>query len=230
MDKCGACGRNAFAFLIFLVFAVVSCWAGEPDQELKLAGVPGRLAWKNSPAAWHIDGGNRLTISSAKMTDWFVDPFDGKVANSAPILLFEPDPDYVLSAKVSVNFQSKWDAGAFMIWADDHHWAKLSFELSPENQPTMVTVVTRGLSDDCNSDPIAGKEVFLQVARTGKTYVFYFSTDGRGWKILRTFSLDTDLKQRVGFEAQSPAGAGAEVSFSEIHYSPRRIKNIYTGQ
>jgi uncharacterized protein len=129
---------------------------------------------------------------------------------------------------MSVNFHSKWDAGAFMIWADDHHWTKLSFELSPENQPTMVTVVTRGLSDDCNSNPIVGKEVFLQVAR--KTYVLYFSTDGRDWKILRTFRLDTDLTQRVGFEAQSRAGTGVEVSLSEIHYATRKIKNIYTGQ
>jgi regulation of enolase protein 1 (concanavalin A-like superfamily) len=61
-------------------------------RSLSFTGVPDKLEWKNSPAAWHIEGGNRLTISSAKMTDWFVDPFDGKVANSAP-MLFEPDPD-----------------------------------------------------------------------------------------------------------------------------------------
>jgi uncharacterized protein len=230
MDNFRTNGRRVVAFLLFLGLGMAYSRAEKPGDELKLAGIPGKLAWNNSPATWHIEGENRLTISSGKMTDWFVDPFDGKVSNSAPILMFEPDPDYVLNAKVNVNFQSKWDAGAFMIWADDHHWAKLSFELSPENQPTMVTVVTRGLSDDCNSNPVTGKEVFLQVARTGKTYVFYFSTEGRDWKILRTFSLDTDLKQRVGFEAQSPAGVGVEVSFSEVHYAPHKIKNIYTGQ
>ena len=117
-----------------------------------------------------------------------------------------------------------------MIWADDHHWAKLSFELSPDHQPTMITVVTRGLSDDCNSIAISGKEVFLQVARSGNAYVFYSSVDGHEWKILRTFSLDTDRKQIVGFEVQSPAGEGADATFSEIHYSPTKIKNIYTDQ
>jgi uncharacterized protein len=230
MDKYAARGKGACVLLLFLLLVMVSSSAEGPSQQVSLSAVPGKLAWKNSPGAWHSEGGNRLTISAAKMTDWFVDPFDGKVSNSAPILLFEPDPDYVLSAKVSVDFHTKWDAGAFMIWADDHHWVKLSFELSPDGQPTMVTVVTRGLSDDCNSVSIAGKEVFLQIARSGKTYVLYFSTDGRDWKILRTFSLDTDLKQRVGFEAQSPAGAGVEVSFSEVHYAPHKIKNIYTGQ
>jgi uncharacterized protein len=117
-----------------------------------------------------------------------------------------------------------------MIWADDHHWAKLSFELSPDNHPTMVTAVTRGLSDDCNSIPIRGSEVFLQVAKSGPAYVFYSSSDGHDWKVLRTFSLDTNLKQLAGFEAQSPAGEGADATFSEIHYSPTKIKNIYTGQ
>jgi len=58
-----------------------------------------------------------LTISSNPKTDWFVDPFDGTVAKTAPILLFTPGPDYVLSARVTVQFTTKWDAGALMLWA-----------------------------------------------------------------------------------------------------------------
>jgi uncharacterized protein len=222
--------RHSFSGTLVLFYWFFALFVSAAGQEPALVGLPGKLSWKNSPSAWHIDSGHELKISSGKTTDWFVDPFDAKVANTAPILSFAPDPDYVLNAKVSVEFRSKWDAGAFMIWADDHHWAKLSFELSPEKQPTMVTVVTRGLSDDCNSFPINGNKVFLQVARTGNTYVFYSSIDGQHWKILRTFSLDTNLKQMAGFEAQSPAGTGAQVTFSEIHYSPTKIKNIYTGQ
>lgn len=221
--------RNTAFVLVFLCF-VLSSSTLAIAQEPSVTGLPGKLSWKNAPSAWHIEGGHELKISAGKKTDWFVDPFDGKVDSSAPILLFAPGPDFILNAKVSVGFHTKWDAGAFMIWADDHHWAKLSFELSPDNQPTMVTVVTRGLSDDCNSIPISGNEVFLQVAKSGTAYVFYSSSDGHNWKILRTFSLDTSLKQLVGFEAQSPAGAGADVTFSEIHYSPTKIKNIYTGQ
>ena len=222
--------RNSRRAILVLILSSLSWLGAAEGLEPFLAGLPGKLSWKNSPLSWRVEGGSQLKISVGKNTDWFVDPFDGKVSSSAPILLFAPNADYLLNAKVSVAFHTKWDAAAFMIWADDHHWAKLSFELSPDKQPTMVTVVTRGLSDDCNSIPISGKEVFLQVARSGNTYVFYFSMDGHEWKILRTFSLDTDGKQMVGFEAQSPAGEGADVTFSEIHYSPTKIKNIYTGQ
>src|SRR5229473_2384841 len=149
---------------------------------LSIPGLPGALNWQNTPHSWNIDSKNVLTISSKLKTDWFVDPFDGTVANSAPILLFTPGSDYVLSARVTVKFASKWDAGALMVMGDDHHWAKLSFEFSP---------------------------------------------DGQNWQILRTFSLDTELPVRVGFESQSPAGPGAVAEFSTITYIPHRIGNIY---
>ena len=199
-------------------------------EQPTINGLPGSLAWQNAPVAWHVEAGRELTIRSGKETDWFVDPFDGTVHSTAPILLFMPADDYVFSTKVKVGFNTKWDAGALMVWADDHHWAKLSFELSPSKQPTMVTVVTRGLSDDCNSVAIAGDTVYLQIAKSGPAYVFYSSIDGKVWQILRVFSLGDGLKARVGFESQSPAGDGTEVVFSEIHYSTRKIANIYSSE
>ena len=128
---------------------------------------------------------------------------------------------------MTVKFATKWDAGALMLWGDDHHWAKLSFEFSPDGKPTLVTVVTRGLSDDCNSVQLSADSVYLRIAKSGTTYVFYFSRNGQSWQILRTFSLDTELPVRVGFESQSPAGPGAVAKFSTITYDPHRIGNIY---
>ena len=192
-----------------------------------IAGLPETMSWQNKPGDWHIEDKQVLTISSTAKTDWFVDPFDGTVANTAPILLFTPSPDYVLSTKVTVKFATKWDAGALMLWGDDHHWAKLSFEYSPDGKPTLVTVVTRGLSDDCNSVHMAGDSVYLRIAKSGSTFVFYFSEDGKDWQILRTFSLDTKIPIRVGFESQSPAGAGAVATFSAITYEAHRVGNIY---
>lgn len=208
---------------LLLSFAAVAVAQTIPS----IPGLPGALQWQNAPRSWHFDDKKVLTISANAKTDWFVDPFDGTVANSAPILLFTPDSDYVLSTRVTVKFVTKWDAGALMLWGDDHHWAKLSFEYSPDKKPTLVTVVTRGLSDDCNSSSVQSDSVYLRIAKSGSTYVFYFSTDGNDWHILRTFSLDTELPIRVGFEAQSPAGSGATANFSAITYNPHRIGNIY---
>jgi len=217
-------GKYAAFSVILLFFTSVFAL---PQTIPSIPGLPGTLTWQNSPHSWQLDYKNVLTISAEAKTDWFVDPFDDTVAKNAPILLFTPDPDYVLSTRVALKFVSKWDAGALMLWGDDHHWAKLSFEFSPGKKPTLVTVVTRGLSDDCNSKELRSDSVYLRIAKSGTTYVFYFSTDARNWQILRTFSLDTDLPIRVGFEAQSPAGSGAVVKFSAITYDSHRIGNIY---
>ncbi|MGA7630922.1 MAG: DUF1349 domain-containing protein [Terriglobales bacterium] len=196
-------------------------------EKVVISGIPKTLAWQNLPAGWRVEHGAELTIRSGKEADWFVDPFDGTVHNTAPILLFTPSDDYVLSTKVKVGFKTKWDAGALMVWADDRHWAKLSFELSPAGQPTMVTVVTRDRSDDCNSLTILGATVYIQIAKSGPAYVFYWSTDGKNWQVLRVFSLGDSSRPRIGFESQSPAGDGTEVFFSEIHYSTQKITDIY---
>jgi len=218
---------NGFRIKLFCVALLLLLMHAAVAQKQAIDGIPNTLAWQNTPVAWHVEQGAELTIRSGKETDWFVDPFDGTVHHTAPIFLFSPSDDYVFSAKVKVGFKTKWDAGALMVWADDHHWAKLSFELSPAKEPTMVTVVTRGTSDDCNSIPIPGNTVYLQIAKSGPAFVFYSSTDGKSWQILRVFSLGESAKARIGFESQSPAGDGTEVVFSEIHYSTRKITDIY---
>ena len=197
------------------------------QSTISISTLPAALTWQNSPQSWNLSHDNVLTIVSKAKSDWFVDPFDGTVANSAPILSFTPPSDYILSTRVSVSFKTKWDAGAFMLMGDDHHWAKLSYEFSPEGKPTLVSVVTRGLSDDCNSVSLVSDSVYLRIARSAKTYVFYFSEGGKQWHILRTFSLDTDLPIRVGFESQSPAGSGATAKFDSITYDAHTTGNIY---
>jgi len=226
--------RLVFQYLVVLtVLAPFSSSQTAPS----LTALPSEGHWLNVPQSWKILNGKALTVASGSKTDWFVDPFDGTVSRNAPILLFKPDSDYILTAKVDVKFTTKWDAGALMLMGDDHHWAKLSFELSPDGKPTLVTVVTRGLSDDCNSSQLSGSAVFLRIASSektttgkvgsGKTYVFFYSTDGNNWQILRTFDLGTDLPIAVGFESQSPAGSGSVASFSAISYEQKKLGNIY---
>jgi len=123
--------RNVLFGLLFCFATAVAL----PQTIPSISGLPGTLTWQNPPRSWRMDKANVLTISAEAKTDWFVNPFDGTVAKNAPILLFTPASDYVLGAQVTLKFVTKWDAGALMLWGDDHHWAKLSFELSPGKKP-----------------------------------------------------------------------------------------------
>jgi hypothetical protein len=107
-------------------------------------------------------------------------------------------------------------------------WAKLCFELSPQEERMVVSVVTRGTSDDANCFVVDGDEVWLRIARMGPAYAFHASTDGSGWRLIRHFTLG-DLKPAVGFEAQSPTGEGCDVRFDDVRFEARRLTDLRDG-
>jgi len=194
-----------------------------------LEGLPGPLIWQHSPASWKVDSGQTLSIAAAGSTDWFISPMGDGHRDNSPRLLFKPASDFVLSAKVTIDFRAHWDGAALVVYGNDTLWAKLCFEETIDGQPSIVSVVTKGLSDDANSIAISGSSVFLKVARAGQAIFFYASTDGEHWTIIRAFSLGAASDLRAGFSSQSPAGTGCAASFSQIRYLSRRV-NLWTGK
>ena len=124
-----------------------------------------------------------LRIAAGPKTDFFVHPGTGDARSNAEARLEAVDGDFVLSARVEVTFASTFDAGALFVWGDEGRWAKLAFELSPQGERMVVSVVTRGRSDDCNSTVIDGDAVWLRVARIGEAYAFHSSLDGETWDV-----------------------------------------------
>ena len=141
-----------------------------------------------------------------------------------------PDASFLLSAKVAVAFGATYDAGALQIRANSELGAKLCFEYSPQGRPMIVSVVTRGVSDDCNSVEIEGTEIYLRVARAPRTVAFHYSHDGRIWHLVRYFSLGQVDTLSVGFSAQSPTGVRCAVTFSDISYRAGSLNDNRSGE
>jgi regulation of enolase protein 1 (concanavalin A-like superfamily) len=129
-----------------------------------------------------------------------------------------------------VEFASDYDAGVLFLYVRDDVWAKLCFEYSPQHRPMVVSVVTRGTSDDCNSVIIDKNEVYLRIFRSGPTFAYHYSTDGKVWHMVRYFTLGELGGLRAGFEAQSPTGKGCAVVFSEVSYRQGALKDIRSGE
>jgi regulation of enolase protein 1 (concanavalin A-like superfamily) len=184
-----------------------------------LPSLPIELDWQNSPQESQVGSDGSLSITAGEHSDWFSSP-DGATTNSnAPSALFRPpDENFLLSAKVTVEFGSMYDAGVLRIHERDDLWAKACFEYSPQGQPMIVSVVTRGLSDDCNSVVIGGNTVYMRIAKNGLTFAIHYSEDGKHWHFVRYFTLGKLDDLRVGFSAQSPTGKQCRVVFSEIGY------------
>lgn len=204
---------------------------------VNLSAIPIPLEWSIRPEAWHVENSERLTITAPARTDLFTSPQGNPPMRSSPRLVFRPSGDFILKARVEVGFAGTYDAGVLVLYVDDSSWAKLCFELSPQRQPMVVSVVTRGFSDDCNSAVVDGNQVYLRVARLerergepGAAYAFHYSLDGRYWHMVRHFALEAPEKAVVGFSAQAPTGEGCTVTFSEIEYEERRLGDLRSGE
>ena len=204
---------------------------------LKLPSLPFPLEPAGRPPPGCRVRNGVLILHAAAGTDMFADPAGPDPAGPDPapdagrFVGLPPAGDFTLAAQVQVEFGSRFDAGVLLLHARERHWAKLSFEYSPQLRPTAVTVVTRGVSDDCNSFEVDGDTLWLRITRSGAAWAFHASTDGSWWRLLRYFALGGDAAElvRVGFLAQSPAGQGCTATFDHISFRPGAPENLRDG-
>lgn len=91
-------------------------------MQLSIPAIPYTLVWQ-TPAldAKFID--DKLSITAGPRTDLFNDPRGLLTIANTPRLMFRPEGDFMLSAKVTVPFASTYDAGVLVAFVDAAHWA-----------------------------------------------------------------------------------------------------------
>jgi len=183
--------------------------------EIRVKPVPAPLRWHGPPGRHAVEDG-RLRLDGGPGTDLFADPGGEPPLLTASFLAFVPVGDFALSARVDPALAATFDAGALVLWASDRSWAKLCLELSPHGVPTIVSVVTRGVSDDANAFAVDPRRTWLRVCRIGAAFAFHASDDGTRWSLVRYFALDAGPPAALGFLAQSPTGDGCGVTFDGI--------------
>lgn len=174
-----------------------------------------------------------VRLRASAKTDWFFAPSgNSRVANVTRVVREIGEQHFALSAKVSVEFASAYDAGAIFIECDDNNWAKIAFEFSAARKPTIVSVVTRGTSDDSDGPSFSGDHVWLRAYCDGEAIAFHFSDDGKYWNFLRWFTLPGVGRRpvRIGLGVQSPTGEGTTAVFSDIRLSVAKISDLRNGQ
>jgi regulation of enolase protein 1 (concanavalin A-like superfamily) len=144
--------------------------------------------------------------------------------------LFKADSDFVLTASIEHGFENKWDGGAIVLKQDSLNWIKFCFEKDYTGARRVVSVVTKNISDDCNSVEIPGNNVFYKVAKAGNVITLYYSLNGQTWFLVRHLQFETTGPLQVGFLAQSPTGKSCKVIFAQITYTVKKIKDPYLGE
>jgi regulation of enolase protein 1 (concanavalin A-like superfamily) len=200
------------------------------DELVTVPSLPMPLSWQALPAQWSVTSPSSLTVTAGAGTDLFINPQGAPPVLNAARLFGAVAGDFQLSTHLTVDFGAAFDAGALLIWRDENHWAKLCFEYSPRQKPMIVSVVTRGTSDDANGFVVASNRVWLRVSRLGTAFAFHASTDGHAWELIRHFALDTGERTELGFQAQSPTGTSCKATFDDIRFAPERLRNLRSGE
>ena len=195
---------------------------------MRLANLPEPLEWQVMAPAYTLQG-DTLSLSAGPVTDLFIDPLTEATFSNAPCLLWPVRTDCTLQARVTVDFQDTFDAGVLLVYQHATSWAKLCFEYTPQHRPSIVSVVTKGISDDANAYTLETPSTLLRIAKLGRAYAFHHSADGHTWQLIRLFAL-ADAPTRFGFLAQAPRGQGCTVQFSELRYQARRLNDLRSGE
>jgi uncharacterized protein len=172
-----------------------------------------------------------IEIEAPGKTDFFIDMFTMKPVGDAPFYYEKRSGDFVARVKARPRFKKNYDAGGIFVYDTAKKWIKLEFEMTDLGYPSVVSVVTDGVSDDCNGerrDEVEG--LWLQVARRGDNWVLHYSEDGKKWRMVRYFKLKMKETVRVGLEAQSPRGDGCIVEFSGFKIADNILSDMRKGK
>jgi regulation of enolase protein 1 (concanavalin A-like superfamily) len=187
------------------------------------------LQWLNPASDVEFDKGV-MRITSEQKTDFFINPETGEKSASAPVLFSEVKGDFVATALVRPDFTDKWNACSLMVFLDDKHWIKFAFENSDATGKSIVTVVTRAVSDDANGVPLTDyDQVWLKLIRKGDNYAMHWSVDGELYKMSRLSHMPEAETVRVGVEAQSPDGGPATHDILFFGIEQRTVADLRSG-
>lgn len=188
------------------------------------------FAWLNKPEDYKPEGGS-LQIVSGEETDFFINPINKSITANAPFLYKTFEGDFVAIALVRPNFSSRANAASLMVHMDSTHWMKLAFEKSDATGKSIVSVVTREISDDANGVVLNTFEsIWLKIIRKGDTYAMHWSEEGEKFKMVRVFTMPHSKEVKVGIESQCPVGKAAMHEFLYFSIENKTIDDLRKGE
>jgi len=232
-------------FLALLILTQISCDNPENQPPLKVAQKEnlknnmlanisteslGNFKWLNEPKSFQIENGT-LKVVAEKETDFFNNPEDKKKTSTAPVLFKEINGDFVAKVLVRPDFTSLWNAVALMVHIDNDNWIKFAFENSDATGKSIVSVVTKNVSDDANGAILNDQDqIWLKIVRRDDIYSMLWSKNGEDFKMARLTTMAKVDSVKIGIEFQSPVGESATHQIDYFEIEKTTVKDLRKGQ
>jgi regulation of enolase protein 1 (concanavalin A-like superfamily) len=190
----------------------------------------GDFKWLNEPKSYEIENG-KLKVVAEKETDFFNNPEDKKKTSTAPVLFKEINGNFVARALVRPDFTSLWSAVALMVHIDNDNWIKFAFENSDATGKSIVSVVTKNVSDDANGAILSDQDqIWLKVVRKENIYSMHWSENGKDFKMCRLSTMAEADSVKIGIEVQSPVGESATHQIDYFEIEKITVKDLRKGE
>ena len=190
----------------------------------------GDFKWLNEPKSFQIENGT-LKVVAKKETDFFNNPEDMKKVSTAPLLFKEINGDFVAKALVRPDFTSLWNAVALMVHIDNDNWIKFAFENSDATGKSIVSVVTKNVSDDANGVILNDQDqIWLKLVRKGNIFSMLWSINGRDFKMARLSAMPKIDSVKIGIEFQSPVGESAAHRIEYFKIEKITVQDLRKGE
>jgi len=231
------------SIVLLLVFVIAGCneiqnnssldvqelQAGNLLQDLTTQNLAG-FEWLNKPSTFTTEN-NTLSVLAEKGTDFFNNPEDSTITSTAPFLYKEVNGDFIAKALVRPDFSSMWNAVALMVHIDSMNWIKFAFENSDATGKSIVSVVTKEVSDDANGVILQEQdEVWLKLIRKGDIYSMLWSLDDKDYKMARLTAMPSVNSLKVGVEVQCPVGSPATHNILYFGLEKKTVKDLRKGE
>lgn len=185
--------------------------------------------WLNPPNNYVFEN-QSLFIETKAETDYFNNPEDDSVVGTAPFLYQNIEGNFVATALVQPDFSDQWNAIALMVHQDSLNWIKFAFEKSDATGKSIVSVVTKGVSDDANGVTLPDQDqIWLRVIKRDNLYALHWSKDGKNYQMARLATLPDQTSIKIGLEVQSPLDQPAKHQILYFGLEKRTIKDLRKG-
>ncbi|WP_083729357.1 DUF1349 domain-containing protein [[Flexibacter] sp. ATCC 35208] len=180
-----------------------------------------------------VKDSGKIEFRVGEKKDYFNDP-DGKLSdNTAPLLLSQVDntKPFTLTVKVTPNFTQTgtYNAGVLYIYVNDSLYQKQCFEQDERGKHRVVTVRTKGTSDDNNHDIVEQGFVYMKISSDTKTVASYYSLDNQNWQMVRLYKNDYPQTIWVGISTQCPIDTGTTSNFEDIRLDQHSVSDFRMG-
>lgn len=161
-----------------------------------------------------------LSFDAPAQTDYFNSP-TGQIKDNAPLLLAEVDntQPFTFQALLTPGFTEKgrFNAAALYLYSDPEFWQKFAFEQDMRGLHRVVTVRTKGTSDDNTHEAIRESgSAWYRISSNRGVLSFSFSVDGSTWQLVRMYKNDYPDKIYVGISSQAPSDDTCHSTFEQI--------------